>query len=556
MSVTSAPITRLSLRTRHRSALLLAYAAGLLGTSGGAAAQTVQPAQVDPAALQRQEQDRRRQVEQAPQAAAAAAPTVRQEPLPNAARPAAAGPHFVLRKLHFGPSAFLGAAELDAVAAVYVGKTVDFVTLSAIVDRVNALYLRHGVLTGRAVLPPQKVADGVVRIDLVEARLGQVSTGKTAYSRATYLAGLVAEDAGGTIDTLALSDRIARLNRAGAVQIEANLRPGASFGLSDLMLDLREPPRYQARVFVNNESSQNIGRNQAGIDATLNGPAGLGDRLSVYITRSRGATLGSLSYAVPINRWGGHLSANYNVGSTDVVAGPYRALGISGISHAVQLGAVQPVWQRGAWYLDLAATVGRTGSANRIDNAPLSDTTIVNQTGGATFAGANDQRSINLSATVTHARSTAATAETRNFNVRQFNVSLVENFGDKQFAVLRLSGQTTGADLLAPSLLFQLGGVASVRGYDVGVLSGDRGILDNIEFHRRFSGALSGFGFYDSGEVRTRGLPDQVARSAGVGLDIQWGRHLSANVTAGRALTTVVPGQSNWRVTGRISYDL
>jgi len=299
------------------------------------------------------------------------------------------------------------------------------------------------------------------------------------------------------------------------------------------MLDLREPPRYRARIFANNESSQSIGRNQAGIDATLNGPAGIGDHLSVYITRSRGATLGSMSYAVPVNRWGGHLSANYNVGSTDVIAGPYRAFGIGGISHAVQLGAVQPVWQHGAWYRDLAATVGRTRSANRIDDAPLSDTTILNQTGGATFAGVNEQCSINLIATVTHARSTAAAAETRSFNVSQFNVSLVENFGNKQFAVLRLSGQKTGAVLLAPSLLFQLGGVASVRGYDVGVLSGDRGILDNIEFHRRFSGTLSGFSFYDIGEVRTQGLPNQVARSAGFGLDMQWGRGgLTANVTA------------------------
>jgi hemolysin activation/secretion protein len=540
----------------RRPSLLLACTATLLAGAASVSAQTIPATQVDPAALQHQEQERRRQMEQPPQPATAGEPNVRREAMPEGGRPVAPGPRFVLRTVVFDPSVFLPEAELNAVAAPYLGKTADFATLSAIVEAVNALYLRHGVLTGRAVLPPQKVKDGAVRIELVEARLGKVDTSEVTYSRGGYLASLVTPQPGETLDANALSDRLGRFNRAGPVQLEASLRPGATFGLTDLMLEVREPPRYQARVFANNESSRNIGRNQVGIDAALNGPAGIDDRLSVYVTRSRGATLGSVSYAIPFSYWGGHLSANYNVGATDVVAGPYRALGISGISHSAQFAVVQPIWQRGAWYVDLAASFGHTHSANTAGGAPLSDTSIANQTAGITFGGANDQRSVTAGATVTHASATTVAAAGRDFNVRQYNASLVENAGDRQFVVLRLSAQDTGAVLLAPSLLFQLGGVASVRGYEVGILSGDRGALANLEFHRMFTEALSGFAFYDAGEVRTQGLPNQFARSVGAGLDTQWGRGWRANLTAGRALTTIVPGQPMWRVTGRVSYDL
>jgi len=147
-------------------------------------------------------------------------------------------------------------------------------------------------------------------------------------------------------------------------------------------------------------------------------------------------------------------------------------------------------------------------------------------------------------------------AAEREFNVRQVSASWVENAGPGEFYLLRFSGQDTGDAIIAPSLLFQLGGVASVRGYDVGVLSGDRGFLVNLEMHKVLSENLTVYPFYDAGEVRTEGLPNQMARSVGLGLDGQWGKSWQANISAGRALTTIVPGQPRWRVTARLSYSL
>ena len=94
-----------------------------------------------------------------------------------------------------------------------------------------------------------------------------------------------------------------------------------------------------------------------------------------------------------------------------------------------------------------------------------------------------------------------------------------------------------------------------MRGYEVGVLSGDRGYLFNLEWHRTISDSVGAYLFHDTGEVRTVGLPHQSAKSVGAGLDWQWGAALRANVTAGDALDKVQADQANWRVTGRLSYD-
>src|SRR3546814_3789117 len=66
-------------------------------------------------------------------------------------------------------------AELDALAADYIGRQVAFDDLQQIAQRVTDLYLRRGYYLAQAVLPVQEVVDGVVEISVVEGRLGQVT---------------------------------------------------------------------------------------------------------------------------------------------------------------------------------------------------------------------------------------------------------------------------------------------------------------------------------------------------------------------------------------------
>src|SRR3546814_12269126 len=66
-------------------------------------------------------------------------------------------------------------AELDALAADYIGRQVAFDDLQQIAQCVTDLYLRRGYYLAQAVLPVQEVVDGVVEISVVEGRLGQVT---------------------------------------------------------------------------------------------------------------------------------------------------------------------------------------------------------------------------------------------------------------------------------------------------------------------------------------------------------------------------------------------
>ncbi|MET0321016.1 MAG: ShlB/FhaC/HecB family hemolysin secretion/activation protein [Duganella sp.] len=530
-----------------------AYAVALLCHTGSALAQLM-PAQVDPGALQRQEEERRRYLNEQGQLKERPA-TVLDVPAPAAPAAPASGVRFMLSAVDFGPSKLLTEAELAAIAARYIGREVDFTALSTLVEEINAQYRSHGIVTARAVIGAQKIEHGVVKVDLVEARLERIDVQGNGYTTADYVTAAFADQQGQTLDTHVLEKRILRFNRGGDLRIEASLRPGASVGATDLVLNLTEPPRYQTRLFVNNEGARSVGAVQAGVDAAVNGLFGINDRLSLYVARTRGATSGMLAYAVPVNQYGGRVTASYSQGVTEVVAGPYRSLDISGKSKTLQAGLVQPVWHAGAWWFDLAGTVARTRSDNEIGGLALSHTDVDNAALGATAAGTWDQRSINLAFTATHAREQALAKPERSFNIRQLRASWVESVGGRSYSVVRTVLQDTDATILTPALLFQLGGVGTVRGYEVGALSGDRGYLVNAEFHHAPSAGIDASVFADVGAVRTTGVPNQVAKSVGAAIDVQLGNAWRGNLTTARTLRQVLPDQARWRVTARASYE-
>lgn len=69
---------------------------------------------------------------------------------------------FELRDVAFTESEFLSAAELERIAADYRGRPVRFADLNAMIGRINATYAERGIVSARAIVPPQTVEDGVL----------------------------------------------------------------------------------------------------------------------------------------------------------------------------------------------------------------------------------------------------------------------------------------------------------------------------------------------------------------------------------------------------------
>lgn len=80
----------------------------------------------------------------------------------------------MLRQLAFSGNTDLSNAQLNAVAAPYIGHGLADADLDALLQRLTALYLEAGFSTSRATLPAQDMGEGLLRIGLVEGFLEKI----------------------------------------------------------------------------------------------------------------------------------------------------------------------------------------------------------------------------------------------------------------------------------------------------------------------------------------------------------------------------------------------
>ena len=82
---------------------------------------------------------------------------------------------FALQQVLWNPSEILTKEQSQAVTEAYIGKQVTLKDLREMTEKVTNLYRDKGYMTCGAVLPPQRIHDGVVEIRLMEGKTGKVN---------------------------------------------------------------------------------------------------------------------------------------------------------------------------------------------------------------------------------------------------------------------------------------------------------------------------------------------------------------------------------------------
>ena len=535
----------------HRARCLLGGASMLFAAVTCAA---TLPPSLESGAQQNNSLQQQRRLQQSRKQPALRGPVLVGPRPPGAASVAPGGPRFTLHKVEFSPSHFLSRATLRQLAAPYLGRPITVADLYRLVDTVNALYDRRELLTARAVLPPQKIRHGTVRIRLVEGRVGQVLIQGHPYTRPSFILSRLPLRQGQVVDAPQLEQALEYFNRTNSLGLRAALRPGTSFGLSNVLLYAVEPPRYGLDLLLNNQGDDATGRNQIGLYGTVNGPLRLGDQANVYVTKSSGALNGNLSYQVPLDARG--LSANVSVAYNHIhiVSGPYQALDITGHSQTLQAGLTQPLLADDAWLLTAGLAYARISSQTSIAGSPLNDTTVKGPQLGFTAVYGRARRQAQLTQTLMFSRSDNALGQSLSYRLWQGSLNASQGFG-KAWAVSADAGwQFSSEQALPAAQLYQLGGTGTIPGYPLGVVSGYKGYFAGLALHRSLPWLhIDSRVFYDYGVVYASFPPRTTLASIGVGLDgalPRWGwlKPASWGVTLAHPLQSVTPTQSSLRI--------
>lgn len=284
----------------------------------------------DPAQLiieQQHEQARQRQLEQPP-ASVTIAPT--QESMLDIPvdTPVDAivetGPTFAVRRIvlqspdgeAFEPPRGISARQLDAIVAAFANRELGSHRINVLLKRITDVFVAHGLVTTRALLGPQNLSTGTLKITIqlgtIQAfavngrpihrlRTGQASAGGGWFTDSGYEHAFPASSG----DPLRLSDidqGVAQINRLRRNQATVQILPGQNPGESIVNINNEPGDRLYYTLGVDNYGSSATGvtRYRAGFEA--DNLLGLQESLSVNFLDSldSNAIVGSL--AVPFGR--------------------------------------------------------------------------------------------------------------------------------------------------------------------------------------------------------------------------------------------------------------
>ena len=542
---------------------MVALAAGILVASGPAGAQALPPTvapQIDPGLINRADQRNRLQLEQqtAPLntgpgiVAPGAGPAVIAPP---------GGPQVLLRSVSFDASKFITQEELQALAAPLIGTRVDISQIQKLVKAVNDIYAERKIVTASAILPPQDIKSGNLRIALIEGRLGQVATKGTVQLTPDFVISRVGGTPGEVIDVPALTDDVARFNKTGVAQVQVFLQPGSQFGLTDIQLAVVEPPINALNLFIDNQGVDSVGSTEGGFLFQKYAPLGIDDKLTVYFVKSAGNTSGNVAYSVPFDTSGGRVGFSLSRGDIHVVDGPYRPLNITGDSTVVALNASQPIFVNQDWlFLANGAFSYLNSVSDQANTIHITNNDTVKGTVGFTVGYTSPDFAASISPSYSRAHTTFNILETtQDYSLGNGVFSALARLPYDFALTLGGAFQVSSAALLPGDQLFQIGGPTTVRGYPTDAVAGASGYYGNLELHHGLPMVLAGldvYAFYDKGAVYNPAPKVINLNSAGVGFSYDINRVALAEVSAGFPITDALDRQPGYEIYFRLTAKL
>lgn len=465
--------------------------------------------------------------------------------LPAVGRPNTGGdtkPQFVLRGIDVSGAQAIPRDRIAAAYQPYLGKKVSQADLAAIAGAISDLYRADGFHLSRAIVPPQDIADGRVRIQVIEGAIVQAELkgdGAEQFGVRPMLGPVLAEQP----SRLATLERqLFLINSGPGIRITdtALEEIGGATGRFRLIVHLKTWHVFSS-FGLDNLGSSSVGPWQTYATGAFNSYLTPGDTLAVNLSTiandPRELGFARLSYDAPVGVDGVRLGAS--VLYSAVRPGDARRLDSDiTTTEAFELRAstVPFMSQSSALTLTLAGTFSNVSEHDlygpwyndHIRTASLTaDYRLQDRFGGTNFATLTYRQGLDIFG-ASHfdddllSRDGAAS----NFSVLNLWFTRYQTLNDVWSLKLSAASQTASRPLFI-SQQFYLGGTAFGRGYGAAEISGDNGLAGSLELrfdqklNFRYWTGYQLYAFGDAGAVWNDGyrLSDGLSlTSAGAGV--------------------------------------
>ncbi len=465
---------------------------------------------------------------------------------------------FELKGVEFNGNTVFKNSYLQKQVEDLIGVTVTIGDVHEIAREITQFYREKGYITSFAYLPPQTIGNGIVKIDIMEGKVGNVKVqgnkwAKESYIRKNIFAQKKVKE-GKLFNVNYLKKAANKLNAPNYLKGNVKVVKGEVPETSDIILDVEDRVPITLSAGFDNMGIYYIGDYKANVTAGIENLTGYGDRLSATTFFTGGMFGVGTNYALPLGSKGTELRLGYNFTKVKLLK-DLKPANIKTDSQNYHIGLFQPLLEGQTYSLtsDIGfdfrhsngTIMGQTLSGNKYDLRVLR--TGLNLAKDDYYGKWLSRVELSAGLPIFGASDTDNTVAKSAFTKLTTNLMRLQNLPLGMLGVFRFNTQLA-SDPLRPIEKMALGGAYTVRGYEESLLTGDQGysmsaelrtpiyFLPQINENIRLRDRIRFITFYDMGYAKDRRDSRDSAnfrnylQSAGFGLNYAFTKYLAGNV--------------------------
>jgi len=239
----------------------------------------------------------------------------------------------LVREVRVVGSTVFSVDELAKVTAPYLNRELTAENLEALRVALTLLYVNAGYVNSGAILPDQRVVDGVITYQVIEGAVTAIEVGGNRWFRSSYLQKRLALGTGPPVNASVLQQQIQLLLEDPRIRrLHVELLPGLNPGDAVLRASVEDRPPFRASIDFNNHLSPSVGAEQGILTLRYGGSEGA---FPLY----------DFKYSLPFTARDTTLSLRYRKNTFAVLEEPFQELDIESESEIYTIAVRQPIFR-------------------------------------------------------------------------------------------------------------------------------------------------------------------------------------------------------------------
>ena len=212
-------------------------------------------------------------------------PPQQEPPLPTPPAPAPDGGACIqISTLHVEGVTLLSPRTLEAITQAHENTCLSLAGINGILQQITNAYVREGYITSRALLEPQDLSAGVLRIRVAEGRVESIEPDAASTMETRQLMTIFPFVRGSVLNLRDIEQGLDQLNRLPSNRATMRVEPGREPGTSRVLIANVQERTWRPYLGYDNLGQDSTGRTQYTMGLEKDNYIGCNDQVSVYYT--------------------------------------------------------------------------------------------------------------------------------------------------------------------------------------------------------------------------------------------------------------------------------